>query len=148
MYIYVQYKYAETVLQMTLRGNSRGNLHASQGDYLSQIHWDQTVLKIIRQVGWAAEAVAYGNSRVLVPSDQMILLMARWECWTAVRQWPKTVKSKLNLKEDYHAPVASGQMVLFIVRLGGWAVWAAAKSTQMWVGKWLYAAKEPTNKQA
>jgi hypothetical protein len=36
-----------------------------------------------------------------VNSDQMILVMARQGDWTTVRRWPKTLKTKLNLKGDY-----------------------------------------------
>ncbi len=38
---------AETVLQLNLRGNSRGILHAIQGDYLNRVHSDQMVLEIV-----------------------------------------------------------------------------------------------------
>jgi hypothetical protein len=39
---------------MNLKGNSRGNLHESQGDYLDPVHSDRMVLGIIRQGGWTA----------------------------------------------------------------------------------------------
>jgi hypothetical protein len=36
-----------------------------------------------------------------VYSDQTVLVVARQGGWTAMMKWPKTLKSKLNLKGDY-----------------------------------------------
>jgi hypothetical protein len=36
-----------------------------------------------------------------VHSDQMVLVMARQGGWAAMRRWPKTLKTKLNLKGDF-----------------------------------------------
>jgi hypothetical protein len=35
-------------------------------------------------------------------------------------QWPKTLNECLKLNGDYQARVHSGQMVLLVVRQGGW----------------------------
>jgi hypothetical protein len=50
--------------------------------------------------------VAKSNARghqAQVHSDQIVLVMARQRGWTAVRRWPETLKSKLNLKGDDQA---------------------------------------------
>ncbi len=62
-----------------------------------------------------------------------------WFLW-----WPKTLKSKLNLKGEYEARVHSGQMVLVVVRQGGWTMLTVAKGTQRRIRKWLEEAKGPT----
>ncbi len=116
-------------------------LHASQGGCLDQVHSDQMVLKIVKEGGWAMWAVAKSNSRrghdAQVHADQMVLVMARHGGWTAVRQWPRTLKSKLNLKGDYQTRVHPGQMALVVVRQGGWTMLIVAKDAQGRVGKWL-----------
>jgi hypothetical protein len=65
-----------------------------------------------------------------VHSDQMVLMMAKQGGWTTVRQWPKTLKTKLTLKRDYQAQVHSGQMVLLVVKQGGWTMLMVAKEAQ------------------
>jgi hypothetical protein len=50
----------------------------------------------------------------------MVLMMAKQGGWTTVRRWPKTLKTKLNLKGDNQARLHSGQMVLVVVRQRGW----------------------------
>jgi hypothetical protein len=57
----------------------------------------------------------------------MVLMMARQGGWTIMRQWPKTLKTELNLKRDYQARVNSGQMVLVVIRQGGWTALTVAK---------------------
>jgi hypothetical protein len=54
-----------------------------------------------------------------------------------------SVKS-LKLKEDNQARVHSGQMVLLVIRQGGWIAWGEAKDAQRKIRKRLYAAKGPT----
>ncbi len=56
-----------------------------------------------------------GGHQALVHSDQMVLVMAKQGGWTVVRQWPKTLNSKLNLNWNYQAQVHSGQMVVVVV---------------------------------
>ncbi len=60
----------------------------------------------------------------------MVLVTARQGGWIAVRQWPVALKSKHNLKGGYQAQVHSGQIVLMIVRQGGWTALTLAKDTQ------------------
>jgi hypothetical protein len=69
------------------------------------------------------------------PLRSDVLVMARLGGWTVERQWPKTLKTKLNPKGDYQAPVHPGQMFLVVVRQGGWAKLTVAESTQMKVRK-------------
>jgi hypothetical protein len=40
--------------KLNLRGNSRGNFHASQEDYPDQVHSVQMVLGVVRRGGWIA----------------------------------------------------------------------------------------------
>jgi hypothetical protein len=47
----------------------------------------------------------------------------------------KILKTKLNLKGYYQARVLSGQMVLVVVRQGGWTALRVAKDAQMRVRK-------------
>jgi hypothetical protein len=47
-----------------------------------------------------------------------------------MRWWPKTLKSKLNLKGNYQAQVHSGQIVLVVDRQGGWTALTVAKDAQ------------------
>ncbi len=49
----------------------------------------------------------------------------------------KTLKKSLKLKRDYQAWVHSDEIVLVVVRQGGWTAWAVAKDDQMKVGKGL-----------
>ncbi len=83
--------------------------------------------------------MAKSNSRqghdARVHADQMVLVMARHGGWTAVRQWPRTLKSKLNLMGDYQTRVHPGQMALVVVRQGGWTMLMVAKDAQGRVGK-------------
>jgi hypothetical protein len=47
-----------------------------------------------------------------------------------MRQWPKTLKSKLNIEGDYKARVHSSRMVLIVDMQGGWIALTEAKDTQ------------------
>ncbi len=53
---------------------------------------------------------------------------ARLDC---VSGGQKTLKAELNLKVDYQAHFNSGQMVLVVIRQGGWTKLMVAKSAQM-----------------
>ncbi len=126
-----QYIVVETVLQMNFRGNSRGNLHESQGGLSessplrSDGSWDS------QMGGWATWAVAKSNSReghqARAPSDQKVLVMARKGGWNAARWWPKVLKTKLDFKEGHQAWVHSDQMVLVMARQEGWTRWLVAE---------------------
>jgi hypothetical protein len=48
----------------------------------------------------------------------MVLMMARQEGWTTIRQWPKTLKTKLNLKVDYQAQIHLDLMILVMESQG------------------------------
>jgi hypothetical protein len=54
-----------------------------------------------------------------------------------LEQWPKALKTKLNLKGNKQALVHSDQMVLMVVRQGGWTALTVVKRTQMRVRKQL-----------
>jgi hypothetical protein len=87
-----------------LKGNSRGILHASQGG-LSGSSPLRSDGSRDRQMGLSCvsgvqKKLMVGHE-VRVHSGQMVLLMVRQGGWTAMRQWPKTLKTNLNLKGDY-----------------------------------------------
>jgi hypothetical protein len=50
----------------------------------------------------------------------MVLMMVWQGGWTALSMAKKTLKSKLIFKGDYQALVHSGEIVLIVVRQGGW----------------------------
>jgi hypothetical protein len=89
-------------------------------------------------VGWLK--ATHGRPSGSSPLRSDVLVMARQGGWTGERQWPKTLKTKLNPEVAYQAPVHSGQMVLVVVRQGGWTKLTVAESTQMKVRKRLQAA--------
>jgi hypothetical protein len=47
----------------------------------------------------------------------------------------KTLKAKIKLKMNYQARVHSGQLVLLVVREGGWTKLTVAKAAERKVGK-------------
>jgi hypothetical protein len=63
------------------------------GDCLKRVHSDQMVLGTVRHGGWTVSAVAKGTKKLSyskfkagyqarVHSDQIVLVMARWEAGT------------------------------------------------------------------
>ncbi len=116
--------YVEPVLQLNINGNSRRILHKSQGRlFKSSVHWSDG-FKIVIWRGWAAGAAAKSNSGGLsglnpLRSDCSCDDQAgRLDCTSGGQ---KTHKYKLNLKGDYQSRVHTSQMVLLVVRQGGWA---------------------------
>jgi hypothetical protein len=64
------------------------------------------------------------------PRGSETLMMAKLRGRTAMRWWPKTLKSKLNFKGDYQPLACSGQMVLVVVRQGVWTTLTVAKDVK------------------
>ncbi len=86
--------------------------------------------------------------RVTIRLDSTLI---RWFSWWwpgrkagPCEQWPNKLKTKLNLKGDYQVQVHSGQMVLMVVRQGGWTTWTVEKDIKIRVGKQLLASKQPS----
>jgi PII-like signaling protein len=71
---------------LKLRGNSREIYMKAKGGYQDLAHSDQMILKIVRQGGLTASAVAKrisgGGHQARVHSDQMALMIARLGGWT------------------------------------------------------------------
>ncbi len=62
-----------------------------------------------------------GDYRDQAQSDQMVLLVRRWRL-DCVSSGQKTLKESIKLKRDYKTKVHPGQMVLVVVRQGGWTM--------------------------
>ncbi len=111
--VYNIHIYSETVLQMNIRGISAGLLHICQrgqsesSPFGSDGSRDNQTWRL-SHVSWpkATPGVLSGSS----------LIRSNGSCdgqagrGTIVRWWPKTLKTKLNLKGDYQAWVHTGQM--------------------------------------
>jgi hypothetical protein len=87
------------------RGIQEGNLCTSQGGLfgLSPLRSDGSQDGQMRRLSCVSSGQKQlkGGHQAPVYSDHMVLMMARQGGWTAVMKWPKTLKSKLNLKGDY-----------------------------------------------
>ncbi len=87
------------------QGELKGNLHASQGR-LSELSLLRSYGSQDSQTG-RLSCMSSGQKQLKrghqarVHSDQMVLVMARQGGWAAMRRWPKTLKTKLNLKGDF-----------------------------------------------
>ncbi len=85
--MYKIWRYAETLLQITLRENSRGNLHASQEELPGLIPlksdgpWDSQAGSLDCVSGGRKQLNGVHQARV--HSDQMVLMMATWGGWNA-----------------------------------------------------------------
>jgi hypothetical protein len=105
---------------MTLRWNSRGIYVQAKGDYLDRVHSDQTVLKIVR---WRLSHMSKSNSRGTIRLES-----------TQIRWWPGRRLHHCEVVA-MDTQVRSGQMVLMVVRQGGWTTSMVAKDVRGRVGK-------------
>ncbi len=113
---------------MTLRENSRGNLHVSWGGIsgLSLLRSDGS-----RNSQMGRLSIVSGNQKQLkgghqawVHLHQMVLVMTKRKGWTTLAV-AKDTQNEANLKGDYQ--VHSRKMILKVVRQGGWTMLTMAK---------------------